>query len=95
MTTKLTEEEREVWKDAYRLHEKYHDMKGTEEDWTSFAADLGPVTSKYEHSPKTKRLAYAMLLALYTWFEDEQKIAKTEIRNVPEQVNMEDVIPWT
>lgn len=95
MTTNLTEEEREVWKDAYKLHEKYHDMTGTVEEWRQFASDLGPATYKHESNPKVKRLSYALMLALYSWFEEEQKIAQEEVKNEPAQVTIEDVIPWT
>lgn len=95
MITNLTEQEREAWKDAYKLHEKFHDMTGTEEEWKQFALDMGLVDGKYENDPKTKRLARALLFALCDWFEGEQKISLAEAREAPEQLAIDEVIPWT
>lgn len=92
--TKLTEGEREVWKDLYRIHEKYHDMGGTPEEWYAMAQEVGTLSGRYEG--KEKRLMAALLFALYDWFSDEQKLAEEARRTAPEQITMEGVaIPWT
>ncbi len=95
MMVKLTEQEREVWKDAYKLHETFYDMAGTEEDWKQFILNITLINNKYENSPKAKRLSFALLLALCNYFEEEQKIAQAKTQDAPEQLAMAEVIPWT
>jgi hypothetical protein len=41
MTSKLSEEEREIWRIAYTLHEKYHDRRmTTDRDWEELTEDV-------------------------------------------------------
>lgn len=86
MTTKLSEREREVWKDLYTLHERYHDMQGKPEEWVRFASDVQAVIKRYNGSDL--RLANALSLALYDWFGNEQKLRETAERDAPEQITM-------
>lgn len=92
MTTLLSEEERAVWKDAYRLHESVHDMTGTEKDWELFCKHLVELVNQYTGSER--RLATKIMLALYDYMSEEQKIRQDAEGLQPEQVVMEG-IPWT
>ena len=94
MITNLTDTERDVWKDVYKLHEKYHDMDGSPDAWSAFATDVGLTSCRYDGADR--RLISALLLALYDWFSAEQKIREEENRFRPaeRQVQLEE-IPWT
>lgn len=84
--TKLTETERQVWKDMYVLHERYHGMQGTTEDWRRFASEFKGIGEKYDGADL--RLATALSLALYDWFGNEQKLREAAERDAPEQITM-------
>lgn len=92
MITHLTEEERGVWKDVYSLHEKYHDMKGTSQEWMRFAQEVGPLVVK--HEGRTRRLAEALIMALFDFMDKERKIELDAAMSAPQQVTLEE-IPWT
>lgn len=92
MTTNLTEEEREIWKDAYRMHELVHDMQGSEVDWERFIREAVPLIEK--HRGSAYRLAYHLMMALIDYMGEEQKARMEEERMMPEQVMMEG-IPWS
>lgn len=98
MTINLSDTEREVWKDLYRLHEKWHGMAGTTDEWMSFAFDLSTIAERYGET-KEGRLAQAMSLALYDWFGEEQKRDEEEARrrSVLKQALAQgaEAIPWT
>lgn len=92
MITKLTEEERAVWKDAYMLHEHMHDMTGTDAEWESSLRLLSRSADKYTGA--TRELAKALFLAVYDHMSDRVKALQDDARNQPEQITMEG-IPWT
>lgn len=91
MTTNLTEGEREVWKDLYMLHEEMHDMTGTDSEWYTLAHRIGEISEKYRD--REQRLANELLVALYGFLSNEQKIREEEQRWAPQQILMEE-IPW-
>lgn len=91
MTSNLTEEEREIWKDAYRIHERYHDMIGTDSDWLLVIREASPLIDK--HSGAARRLAYELIMAVVNYMGEEQRIRLKKAREQPEQVRMEE-IPW-
>ena len=93
MTSTLPEAERNVWKDAYALHEKYWDMAGTDTDWCKMANTITLTAAKY--AGKDERRLYQLLaLALYDYLGERQKEREAAAREAPEQVTME-MIPWT
>ena len=86
---RLTEEEREVWKDVYSLHEKYHDTTWTSDEWMRFAQEVGPLVVK--HEGRTRRLAEALVMALFDFMDKERKIELDAAMNAPQQMAMEEV----
>lgn len=90
--TKLTETERDVWKEAYKLHEKYHDMAGEEYEWTALIRDIQAALARYDG--RDKRLASAIMMAIFDWLDAEIKMARTAKSEEPVQTTMEGVIPW-
>ena len=92
MTTNLTESERDVWKKTYMLHEKYHDIDGTDAEWARLLTDIKDDLEMFDGSEH--RLAYKIMMALYDYFSDEVRDRWRARREQPEQVTMED-IPWS
>ena len=66
MTTRLTDDERDMWKDLYTLHEKYHDRQWTDADWTELTRDVAELYKRREKAP----LVLHMGDALIRYFED-------------------------
>lgn len=94
MTPKLSDATRSVWTDAYSLHEKYAEMKGSDTDWCKFANEVTLTVAKHQN-PSDRRLCELILLALYDFMSEEQKKRESAAREQPEQVTINEVIPWT
>jgi len=92
MTSCLNEQERAVWKDAYTLHEKMHDMTGKDEEWADALTTLTRMADKY--TGETRSLAAMLFMAVYDFMGEHVKALQDAERNKPEQISME-AIPWS
>ena len=63
--TRLTDEEREIWKDLYTLHERYHDRTWEPDDWVELAGDLGRMCDGHGNHA----LAIQMGIGLLDYFD--------------------------
>lgn len=77
----LTEEEREIWKKAYDLHEMYCEGGWDLQRWDRFAKDLAAADYQFHHHP----LMSGLLVAIYDWLEAKEKDRQT---HEPEQMRM-------
>ena len=97
MTVNLSEPEREVWKAAYSLHEQFHELSGDPAFWEVFAKTVFGTIAGYPEGTGVRRLAEKLLMALYEYASEEQKIRQDAERAAPmaEQATMWEAIPWT
>jgi hypothetical protein len=93
MTIRLTDEEREVYTDLYKQHEKIHDMTGSVDDWMMFASDMNELISKREGP--ARRLMIKLAVALYDYMAEEQEIRQKQQEMSPHQIHVAEAIPWT
>ena len=61
----MTKADREMWAEAYRLHDKYQNMTGSDEEWTACANECAAVCDKYNNSS----LIMGLIQAVYAELE--------------------------
>ena len=88
--TKLTDEEREIWKDAYALHEKYHDCTPeSDREWQKFLGEINDFADKHDwKNSDLARLMFGMLLDL---FNEKAKVAQVAREELPNQMTIDEL----
>jgi hypothetical protein len=82
----LSAEEREIWTEAYRFYERWHNISGNQEEWLALAKDAGDTSYKLNNNP----LAMNVLTAIIDTLSDRVKAEETAAREA-EQMVMTDV----
>ena len=82
----LTEEEREIWRAVYALHEDYAEGEWSPVRWQKFA---GQMARMYEESGRHP-LMLNLLIGLFDYFEAREKAGT--LPKVAEQVVMEGIL---
>lgn len=77
----MTDQENEVWKRAYDIHEKYHDGPKTDDEWISLARDCQKMCTEFPGM-----FSAGMCVMLIDYFETQYKARITDLP--PEQMTM-------
>ena len=71
----MTDKEREIFRDFYKVYEKYRDhLLETDDDWKRFATDVCTLGAKHdwEHNPLASNLAMCVLDTFNEMYKDHQ-----------------------
>lgn len=69
MSSKLPDDRRAMFTDAYRFYEEHWDMPDTAEAWEEAASQLCPIINRYNKHPLIRNL----IMALYDTMDEECK----------------------
>lgn len=89
MTTQqptLSEADRDVWKEMYRLHERYQHMQNEDLDWQRLYRDVENLFAKKGWGGNL--LAECLTVALFDFFSETFRKEWKEQQEAPRQVSM-------
>lgn len=83
----MSNEDREIFADAFKLFDKYRSIEMKEDDWKRFVKDVGMFAEK--HKWQENPLAHRIGMALIDTFDDLYKAGKKP--EIPDYFGREDL----